>query len=192
MNSTNEEGTWGVHLIDKLYSSSYPQPPKWVTGRNEERWSKLGVVIWDAQLHLVTHLRGNEALDHLSHLRQTNTWKQEGLLVGETIYTITIPNDTKSKKGKQDQEGKSETKGGWRLTNTIQLSPDQTKQFFLFLEEKEEKLHNIVDEEESEKRKILGKVYSLILSWRKERLKNNPTDNTTTNPQTTSQEDVSA
>lgn len=113
--------------------------------------------------------------------------------MGETVYTITIPNKTKSKKRKQDQEEeKSETKGGWRLTNTIQLSPDQTKQFFLFLEEKEEKLHNIVDEEESEKRKILGKVYSLILSWRKERLKNNPTDNTTTNPQTNSQEDVSA
>lgn len=60
MNGINEEGVWGVHLIEKLYSSFYPQPPKWVTGWNEERWSKLGVVIWDAQLHLVTHLRGSE------------------------------------------------------------------------------------------------------------------------------------
>ena len=170
-----------------MYSSSYPQPPKWVTGWNEERWSKLGVVVWDAQLQLVTHLRGSEALDHLSHLRYSDTWKRDGLLVGETVYTITIPNNTRSKKGKQDQEEvKSEIKGGWRLTNTIQLSPDQTKQFFLFLEEKEEKLHNIVSEEESERRKILGQVYSLILSRRRERLKNSHSLNTNTVQQTDS------
>ena len=177
----------GVHLIEKLYSSSYPQSPKWVTGWNEERWSKLGVVVWDSQIHLVTHFRGSEALDLLFQLQQSDAWKREGLVVGETVYTIPIPNNTNSKKRKQDQEEeKSEKKDGWHLTNTIQLSPDQTKQFFLFLEENEEKLHNIVDEEESERRKILGKVYSLILSWRKERLKNNPASNTNTEQQTNS------
>lgn len=104
--------------------------------------------------------------------------------MGEIVYSITIPDSTKSKKRKQDQaEEKSEKKDGWHLTNTIQLSPDQTRQFFLFLEEK---LHNIVSEEESEKRKILGQVYSLILGWRKERLKNNPASDTNIEQKTNS------
>ncbi len=47
-----------------------------------------------------------------------------------------------------------------------------------FLEEKEARLHNVIREEENERKRILGQVYSLILSWRKERLASDPALNT--------------
>jgi hypothetical protein len=47
-------------------------------------------------------------------------------------------------------------------------------------------LHNVVREEENERKRILGQVYSLILGWRKERLKNNSAINTNSERQTDS------
>lgn len=78
------------------------------------------------------------------------------------------------------------------MINTIQLSPDQTRQFSLFLEEREAKLHNVIQEEEKESKRILGQVYSLILSWRKERLRNSSAINTNGEQQTDSQQGVPA
>jgi hypothetical protein len=176
---------WGMHLNESMYSMYCPPCPKWATAWESEKWHRLGVVVWDANVHRVAHLRGREALDQLFHLRQSDTWKREGLLVGEFAYSITIPDNTKPKKKKLDQpEDNLEKKDRWRMINTIQLSPDQTRRFFLFLEEKETTLHNVVQEEEKEWKRILGQVYSLILGWRKERLKNNPTINTNAEQQT--------
>jgi hypothetical protein len=48
----------------------------------------------------------------------------------------------------------------------------------LFLKQKEENLQSLVANEETERRKILGQVYSLILSWRTERLQSKTSINT--------------
>jgi hypothetical protein len=79
---------------------------------------------------------------------------------------MTIPTNKKLKKRNDDQtEMKPLQEDGWRLSNTIQLSPDQAQQFLSFLEQQETSLERVIKAEESERRKILGQVYSLILSW---------------------------
>ena len=55
------------------------------------------------------------------------------------------------------------------MSNTIQLSPNQSKQILSFLEQNEEKLKEIIAKENEERSRILGEVYSLILSWRRDR-----------------------
>lgn len=79
---------------------------------------------------------------------------------------MTIPTNKKLKKRNDDQtEMKPLQEDGWRLSNTIQLSSDQAQQFLSFLEQQETSLDRVIKAEESERRKILGQVYSLILSW---------------------------
>jgi hypothetical protein len=79
---------------------------------------------------------------------------------------MTIPTNKKLKKRNDDQtEMKPLQEDGWRLSNTIQLSSDQAQQFLSFLEQQETSLERVIKAEESERRKILGQVYSLILSW---------------------------
>ena len=132
----------------------------------------MGVVVWDAQISRVTLLHGSQAVHILEHSRQSDTWKKDGLLVGEVAYRMTIPSNKNSKKKSEDQtEIKPLQENGWCLNNTIQLSPDQAKQFLSFLEKQETSLERVVKAEEAERRKILRQVYSLILSWGVEREK---------------------
>jgi len=130
----------------------------------------LGVVVWDAQIQRITHLFGSQAMRILEEARESKVWRKKGLVVGEIAYRITMPADKKPK-GKVTErltENKAE-KDDWCLTNTIQLSPNQSKQFLSFLEQNDAKLKEIIAKENEERSRILGKVYSLILSWRWER-----------------------
>ncbi len=172
MTNPNEEHLWGFHINETIYSLSGPPCPKWANSWEQQNWQKLGVVVWDAQISRATLLHGSQAVRILDHSRQFDTWKKDGLLVGEVAYRMTIPSNKKSKKKSEDQtEMKPLQEDGWCLNNTIQLSPDQARQFLSFLEQQETSLERVVKAEESERRKILAQVYSLILSWGVEREK---------------------
>jgi hypothetical protein len=115
---------------------------------------------------------GTQAVDILKMSRKSRSWKKKGLLVGEIAYRITLPSNKKSKKREEEPiETEPPEEDGWCLTHTIQLTPDQAKEFVSFLEKQEETLENIVQAEAAERRRVLGKVYSLILSWNEERKK---------------------
>lgn len=132
--------------------------------------NKLGVVVWDAEIQRITHLFGSQAIRILEESRKSKAWRKKGLVVGEIVYRITMPADKKPK-GKVSHlptENKAE-KDGWCLSNTIQLSPIQSKQFLSFLEQNEEKSKEIIAKENEERGRLLGKAYSLILSWRRDR-----------------------
>jgi hypothetical protein len=170
MTDSNEEQTWGFHLNEHVYSLPYHPCPKWANSREQQSWRQIGVVVWDAQVNRVTHLRGSQAVSILDNLRKSDTWKKDGLLVGEVAYQLTIPSDKKTKKKSEDQyETKPLQENGWCLTNTIQLSPDQTHQFLSFLLQRETILRKVAEEEEAERKRILARVYSMILSWETER-----------------------
>jgi hypothetical protein len=170
MNAIVSEPTWGYHMNDSIYTLSCPPCPKWAKRFDQQSWNRLGVVVWDAHLQRITHLFGSQAMRILEEVRESKVWRKKGLVVGEIVYRITMPSDKKSK-GKvsvQPIENKA-GKDGWCLSNTIQLSPSQSKQFLSFLEQNEEKLKDIIAKENEERSRILGEVYSLILSWRRER-----------------------
>ena len=170
MNAIISEPTWGYHMNDSIYTLSCPPCPKWVKRFDQQSWNKLGVVVWDAQIQRITHLFGSQAMRILEEARESKVWRKKGLVVGEIAYRITIPADKKSKGKVTEQltENKAE-KDDWCLTNTIQLSLGQSKQFLSFMEHNEEKLKEIIIKENEEQSRILGEVYSLILSWRRER-----------------------
>lgn len=170
MNTIISEPTWGYHMNDSIYTLSCPPCPKWAKRFDQQSWNRLGVVVWDAHIQRITHLFGSQAMRILEEARESKEWRKKGLVVGEIAYRITMPADKKSKVkvSEQPTENKAE-KDGWCLTNTIQLSPSQTKEFLSFLEQNVEKLKEIIAKENEERNRILGKAYSLILSWRRER-----------------------
>jgi len=170
MNAVISEPTWGYHMNDSIYTLSCPPCPMWAKRFDQQSWNRLGVVVWDAQIQRITHLFGSQAMRILEKTRESNAWRKNGLVVGEIAYRITMPADkrAKGKVTKQLTEKKAE-KDDWCLTNTIQLSPSQSKQFLSFLEQNDAKLKEIIAKENEERSRILGEVYSLILSWRRER-----------------------
>ncbi len=128
--------------------------------------------MWNSQINRVTHLRGSQAVSILEQSRQSKSWKKKGLLIGEMAYLIKLPSTEKSKNKTKDDDGEQPLrKDGWCFTHTMQLAPDQAVQLVSFLEQHEATLQTIVQAEEAETRKVLGRVYSLILSWKDEREK---------------------
>jgi hypothetical protein len=168
MTNLTADKTLGFHMNEHLYSLAYPPCPKWVTSWESQKWHELGVVVWDSEIGRVTHLRGHQALSILNHSRKSDAWKENGLVVGEVAYCITLPPENASKKTMKDQAETKTTQeeDGWCLTNTIQLSPDQSIEFLSFLEQKEEILKRIAVQEDTERSRILGQVYAKILSWK--------------------------
>ena len=170
MNAIVSEPTWGYHLNDSIYTLSCPPCPKWAKRFDQQNWNRLGVVVWDDHAQRITHMFGSQTMRMLEEARASKVWKKQGLVVGTIAYRISMPADKKVK-GKITEnptENKME-KDDWCLTNTIQLSPSQTKEFLSFLEQNDAKLKEIIAKENEERSRILGKVYSLILSWRRER-----------------------
>jgi hypothetical protein len=187
MTDSNKDPKWGFHLNDTTYSISCPPCPKWANSWEQQNWHKLGVIVWDARINRVTHLHGSQAVHILEQSRQSDSWKKEGLLVGEVAYRFTIPSDKKSKSKIADQfEPKLAQEEGWCLTNTIQLVPDQAQQFITFLEQHKANLEEVIIAEAAERRKILVKAYSLILSWGDEREKGGPSIKTSSVQETKS------
>jgi hypothetical protein len=66
------------------------------------------------------------------------------------------------------------------------LAPDQAQQFVSFLKQHETALEKVIAAEAAERRRILGKVYSFILSWGNEREKGNASIKTSAVPETKS------
>ena len=134
MTDSNQDSVWGFHLNESIYSSSCPPGPKWAKPLEQQNWRSLGVVVWDARVNRVTHLRGNQALHILQQSRQSESWKKEGLLVGEVSYRTAIPLNKKSK-SRIGNQPKPSQEDGWCLPHTIQLASDQAQQFVSFLEQ---------------------------------------------------------
>lgn len=170
MNAFISEPTWGYHMNDSISTLSCPPCPTWSKRFDQQNWNRLGVVVWDAQTQRITHMFGSQTMRILEETRESKVWKKKGLIVGTIAYRTTMPADKKlkGKVSEQSTENKAE-KDDWCLINTIQLSPSQTKEFLSYLEQNDAKLKEIIAKENEERSRILGKVYSLILSWRRER-----------------------
>ncbi|HAX70908.1 MAG: hypothetical protein KPEEDBHJ_00059 [Anaerolineales bacterium] len=170
MNTVISEPAWGYHMNDSIYTLSCPPCPKWAKRFDQQNWNRLGVVVWDAQTQRITHMFGSQTIRILEDAQKSKAWKKKGLVVGTIAYRITMPADKKVKGKVTENPTKNKMeKDDWCLTNTIQLSPSQTKEFLSYLEQNDAKLKEIIAKENEERSRILGKVYSLILSWRRER-----------------------
>ncbi len=76
------QNTWGVHLNFEGYFSSPPSYPSWLTQLQQQDWQRRGMVVWDADLRIVTHLYAGYALELLKHLQSNDTLNTYGLVIG--------------------------------------------------------------------------------------------------------------
>lgn len=75
-----DQTTWGIHLNFESYFASPPNHPSWLTQLQQQDWQWRGVVLWDAGLHIVTHLYAGYALELLEHLQGDSAWNAKGLV----------------------------------------------------------------------------------------------------------------
>ena len=122
--SVLNNNSWGAHLNFERYFASPPASPNWLTQLQQQDWQQRGIVLWDANIRIVTHLYAGYAIELLEHLQDNSVWKTKGLVVGSPAFQLSTSSaNTPSTKV-----------GGKRvLKNQIELSADQAKTLVEFL-----------------------------------------------------------
>ena len=163
-------GTWGTHINVWSNQSGTPNFPEWAKPFQKNNWQERGVVIWDEKTQQITRCYAGQMLKVLQDLKATDVWKQDRYVVGVPAYRIVLPSGRQKKKNKPEQSKSEEKTGeGWVLTETINLTPDQTALLFDFLEKSVSTIDRLAEIERTEARERLGKAYKMILDWGRER-----------------------
>jgi len=131
--------------------------PSWLTQIQQTSWQRRGIVVWDAELRVVTHLHAGYAFQLLEYLQANGDWKSNGFLMGSPTYQLltdgsgTLSNET--------------VDGNLNLENKIQLGTDQVQEFFEFLSTHKKLLEyiSILDREVAED--ALRTVFQLIAAY---------------------------
>lgn len=151
-----DQTTWGIHLNFEGYFASPPNPPSWLTQLQQQDWQQRGIVLWDANIRIVTHLYAGYAIELLEHLQDNSVWKTKGLVVGSPAFQLSnsSANTPSTKVG-----------GDWVLKNQIELSADQAKTLVEFLSAQESLLKRISSYDKEDAKQALNKVYRLIADY---------------------------
>ena len=165
--SVLNQNTWGIHINSGRYLTPTPEYPDWLNPFQNPKWQDRGVVVWEATRRVMTHLYASYALKILALMRETDSWKTSGFIVGSPAYQIPIPN--RSRKKKTNETITELPQEGWVLTNKIELSSDRAAKFFEFLTTQEEALKQIAGDEQREAREALGRVYALLTGYSSKR-----------------------
>ena len=134
---------WGAHINPTKYEKFFPEYPDWLNPLQGQEWRNRGLVLWDATTQVVTHLYANYALRILETMKDTDTWKTDGYVIGSPAYRMSISDTTD-----ECLENKGHEKDGWVLINQIKLSPKQAEELFDFLTAEEETLILIASDED--------------------------------------------
>ena len=148
--------TWGIHLNFEGHFASPPNPPSWLTQLQQQDWQRRGVVLWDANIRIVTHLYAGYAIELLEHLQDNSVWKTKGLVVGSPAFQLS----TSSANTPSTKVG-----GELVLKNQIELVPNQTQTLFEFLSAQEGLLKRISVYDKEDAKQALNKVYRLIADY---------------------------
>lgn len=151
-----DQTTWGIHLNSDEYLASPPNPPSWLTQLQQQDWQQRGVVLWDADHRIVTHLHASYALELLEHLQWNDEWKTKGLVVGSPAFQLSsnsaiIP--------------PTKARGELVLKNQIELVPNQVQTIFEFLLAQEDLLKRISAYDKEDAKQALNKVFRLIAAY---------------------------
>lgn len=151
-----DQTTWGIHLNFEEYFASPPNSPSWLTQLQQQDWQRRGVVLWDANIRVVSHLYAGYALELLEYLQGNDTWKTEGLVSGSPAFQLSTKNvNTPSTK----------VGGELVLKNQIELSADQAKTLVEFLSAQESLLKRISSYDKEDAKQALSKMYQLIAAY---------------------------
>jgi hypothetical protein len=151
-----DQNTWGMHLNFEGYISSPPSCPSWLTQLQQQDWQRRGIVVWDANLHIVTHQHAGYALELLEHFQNNDAWKSNGLVIGSPTYQLS----TSSTVSSSPKMG-----GAWILENQMELRPDQVQVLNEFLTAQESLLKRISSHDKENAEQAISKVYQLIAAY---------------------------
>jgi hypothetical protein len=102
--------------------------------------------VWNANLHVVTHLYAGYALKLLEQIQENDKWKSNGFVIGSPTYILS-----------------SETVNGTvTFENKIELTSDQTMGFYDFLSVHKKFLEHIVVCDEEAAKDTLRTIFRLI------------------------------
>lgn len=150
------QNTWGIHLNFEGHFSSLPSCPSWLTQLQQQDWQRRGIVVWNADLRIVTHLHAGYSLELLEHLQGNAAWKTNGLVIGSPAFQLST-----SRIGAPSPK----VGGSWILENQIELSVDQVQDLVEFLTTQESLLKRISSYDKEDAEQALSKVYRLVVSY---------------------------
>lgn len=153
------QNTWGMHLNFEGHFTSPPSCQSWLAQLQEQDWQRRGIVVWNANLRIVTHLYAGYALELLEHLRGHDAWKTDGLVIGSPAFQLAA---------RSAGNPSSKIGGTWILENQLELRPDQVQVLVEFLTAQESLLKRISLHDKEDAEEALGKVYQLIAAYGRE------------------------
>lgn len=165
----NPENNWGYHLNGTQYSQSYPTVPEWANPFQQENWTDRGLVLWDASVPGVTHLRPTYAYGLLIQMKENSFWKTEGIVVGSPTYQITLEVEKQRRQKNDPKVDQEKPKGKWVLNDQIKLTPHQAQALFDFLLLWENTLQELALIEKKEAREALASAYEILIKARQKR-----------------------
>lgn len=151
-----DQTTWGIHLNFDGYFASQPNCPSWLTQLQQQDWQKRGIVVWNANLHIVAHLYAGYALELLEYLQGTDAWKFEGLVIGSPAFQLSSSHATTPS---------TKIGGELVLRNQIEFSANQAQAFVQFLAAQESILKRISSYDKENAKQALNEVYRLIAAY---------------------------
>ena len=86
--------SWGAHINPTKYAKFFPEYPDWLNPLQKQEWRERGLVLWDATTQVVAHLYANYALSILGTMKDTDTWKNDGFIIGSPAYQMLISDTT--------------------------------------------------------------------------------------------------
>jgi hypothetical protein len=68
-----DKTTWGIQLNFEGHFTSPPDPPSWLTQLQQQDWQQRGIVLWNANIRVVTHLYAGYVIEIFEHLQGDDT-----------------------------------------------------------------------------------------------------------------------
>lgn len=122
-----DQTTWGIHLNFDGHLFSSPDSPAWLTPLQRQDWQRRGIIVWSADLRMVTHLYAGYVLEIFQGMQADDAWKSNNFVIGSPKYRLS-----------------SETVDGTvTLENQIELTADQANILFGFLNTHKKLLEHI-------------------------------------------------
>ena len=153
--------------MESEYESSAPswgarinfsrQPMAQACSAPRSYYEEQGLLIWEGERRV--SLSAEQAIALLEHLREDNTWQQNGIVVGEPISWMVGP------KGKRHPWPEAST----ALVNQIHLPPSRASVLLELLVESEAQLKGLAEEEQEDAARARHRVYSYLLSLASQR-----------------------
>jgi len=168
-NQPDNKAGWGVH-INHQKDIGYPLRPEWVRAGNQMTWANIGVIVWNESSNKVICLFPQQALDVLDDLRESSELANMPFCLDWNSYTMPFSEEDRIN-WRNTKNRRHRLSDNISTSSSLILSPEQAQELLIYLEKHQIEIRDLADAHMKDVRKVLGRVYSIILSWGRDRQK---------------------